>query len=220
MDNEANRLDDIYAAQILQPLLSGGAYLPITSSSMNLRSVAVILNDILINRRTNIIEFGGGITTFLIARMIELNNIPAKLYTVDEDLNWLKVIEETLQNESLDRHVELIHAPLCPTDLALNNINWYDTKQLDSCLSNIQFECVIVDGPSAWRPEIALSRYPALPYMANKLAPNFSLFLDDFNRDGEKQIIENWENRFKIKFTEINNTLAGFFAGQFFNVGL
>jgi hypothetical protein len=75
----------------------------------------------------------------------------------------------------------------------------------------------IVDGPGAWKPEIRLSRYTALPFLINKLAKNFSIYLDDINRKGEKQVLSLWKKKYTMKFEKINDTSAVFIKGKKLN---
>lgn len=78
-------LKDVFSQNLLSPLIAGYPYLPSTYASVDFQSLPVLMNDIIINQRKSIIEFEGGISTFLIGRLIKLNKIEAKLYSVEND---------------------------------------------------------------------------------------------------------------------------------------
>ncbi|MCW3064342.1 MAG: Methyltransferase domain, partial [Solirubrobacterales bacterium] len=61
-------------------------------------------------------------------------------------------------------------------------------------------DLLLVDGPPAFEPEIALSRYPALPVLAERLAPDATVVLDDIDRPGELAILETWERDCDFRF--------------------
>ncbi len=59
---------------------------------------------------------------------------------------------------------------------------------------------VLIDGPRAYKREIAHSRYFALPFLKDILEEKHVIFLDDANRNGEKDILQMWNNEFGIEF--------------------
>src|SRR5690606_36365313 len=77
--NNGNRLnkffsEDILSVNFLNTLMNGYPYLPFSGSSLRPFCLNHILNDIVINNRKHIIEFGSGISTILIGRLIKKNN--------------------------------------------------------------------------------------------------------------------------------------------------
>ena len=48
--------------------------------------------------------------------------------------------------------------------------------------------------------ELALSRFPALPVLADRLVPDATVVLDDIDRDGELRILEAWERDSGFRF--------------------
>src|SRR5690606_38250097 len=62
------RLEDVHALIVLQPLLVGHPVLPLTGSALRPHCLTHLINDILINRRRRILEFGTGLSTILLAR--------------------------------------------------------------------------------------------------------------------------------------------------------
>ena len=116
---------DTIAIQKLVTLSDG--YIPWTASSIRPSAIVKILNDITINERKNIIEFGSGVSTVFIAKTIR--NSGGHLYTVDHDGSWIKVVKKMLKKENLGDVVSFIHAPMNASIFSLNKSDWYDEKK-------------------------------------------------------------------------------------------
>jgi hypothetical protein len=213
-----HKIEDLSAFIIIQDLLKFAEYFPTTTSSLRFHTLATVLNDIVINKRESIIEFGAGISTLAIANLFKKNSLNYSLISVEDDINWFNYMKSFILKNNLQEHVNLIYAPLEKTSLALENNSWYSIKTLSENINNdLKFSLAIVDGPGAWKPEIRLSRYPAFPYLINFLSDNFSIYLDDINRKGEKKILSLWQKRYYMKFEKINNTTAVFIKGNKLN---
>lgn len=88
------------ALQRLQGVLSGMGYVPWTSSAVSPVAVETMLNDIVINRRSTIVECGGGVSTFLTGRLLkELGREDAHVYTIDDNQAWVDVLRDSLPCE-------------------------------------------------------------------------------------------------------------------------
>jgi hypothetical protein len=212
-------LEDIYAYLLIQDLVKFPEYFATTTSSLRFHTLAVILNDIIINKRQSIIEFGAGISTLAIANLIKKNNLECSFISVEDNEEWFNYIKSFLMKNDLGQNVKLIYAPLAKSDLALENNLWYSVQVLNENISSdFKFSLAIIDGPAAWKPEIRLSRYPAVPYLINFLSGEFSLYLDDVNRKGEKEIISLWDEKYKIKPEQVNTTSAVFTKGNKLNI--
>ena len=212
------RIEDLTAYLLIQDLLRFHEYFPTTSSSLRFHTLATILNDIIINKRESIIEFGAGISTLAIANLFKKNSLNYSLISIEDDMNWFNYMKSCISKNNLQEQVNLIYAPLEKTNLALENNSWYSIKSLSEKINkDLKFSLAIVDGPGAWKPEIRLSRYPAVPYLINFLADSFSIYLDDINRKGEKKILSLWQKKYSMKFEKINDTTAVFIKGKKLN---
>ncbi|WP_111307927.1 class I SAM-dependent methyltransferase [Confluentibacter sediminis] len=214
-NNRLNRFfsEDILSVNFLNTIIHGYPYLPFSGSSLRPFCLNHILNDIVINNRKNIIEFGSGISTILIGRLIKKNNLDTSIISIEHDLEWSQKLSQLLSNENLDGVVSVLHCPLEECKLALDNNLWYSTEILDSVTESKTFDMIIVDGPPAWIQSKGRSRYPAFPYMIDKLDENYSIYLDDAMREGEQSIIKLWEEEFLIKFKHSGNSLAYYYNG-------
>src|SRR5699024_11977254 len=75
---------------------------------------------------------------------------------------------------------------------------------------NIQgIELVVVDGPPQATGELA--RYPALPTLAEHLAPEARILFDDANRPDETRALEAWREAYPLRSEEHTSELQSRF---------
>lgn len=185
-------------------------YIPHNSSSIDFKSLSIILNDICINKRKSIIELGCGFSTLVIAKLIQLNNLKCDFITVDHDEKWLNHIKELLLNEGLDKNVNMQYMPL--------ENDWYNLQFINEVNVGLNsIDSLIIDGPPAHKHGNEYSRKPAMLKLNDYLSANCFILLHDTDRLAEKQIIKEWEKTFQIKF--INTGRSSYcIKGQSYNV--
>ncbi len=211
LEQQRRKTDDILAASIVTPLL-GPIFFPYTIYSMRPSAILIICNDIILNKRTSIIEFGSGLSTLLFARLIAMLQSEARIVSIDHNEDCLEILRSYLLREKLDHYVTLIHAPLNPCSLTSNILEWYNLQSMSNIVHS-RFDCAIIDGPPAHKPDDLFVRSPALPFLRNNLARNFSLFLDDIDRHGERRILAEWEQILGHKAMILTETLGAFIKG-------
>jgi len=213
-----NKIEDIYSYLLIQDLVKFPEYFATTTSSLRFHTLAVILNDIIINQRKSIIEFGSGVSTLAISNLIKKNNLKCSFVSIEDNKEWFDYINSFLSRNDLQKNVKIIYAPLENNDLALEDNLWYSMQALNNGISKeSKFSLAIIDGPAAWKPKIRLSRYPAIPYLINFLAEEYSIYLDDTNRKGEKEVFSLWHQKYNLKFEQINDTSAVCIKGNKLN---
>jgi hypothetical protein len=192
IQSNKTKLQEIHATEILNSLSANNArYDALTTFSMMPSTVVHILNDMVINDRKMIIEFGSGNSTIFIARLIRLLGSGIQFYSIDQDADWQDKIKRSLIKEGIEEAVTFVYAPLKDCEFQFKSQKtWYDTDILKQAIDQKLFDLVIVDGPVASIIEHA--RYPALPFLKNNLSSNKTIFLDDSNRTGEKEILAEW----------------------------
>jgi predicted O-methyltransferase YrrM len=210
------KLEDVYALALLNPLLNAFPFIPFTGASLRPFCLAHIINDIVINERRHIVEFGSGISTVVIGRLIKLNKLTCALVSIEHNQAWVEVLNRLLAREDLHHCVKVIWAPLATSNLVLDANAWYDTEVLERSLSSAVFDMVLVDGPPAWETGKGKSRYPALPFIYDRLSERCSVYLDDADRPGERDVLARWHERFPLRFTLTGNTLAFACRGEAF----
>lgn len=210
------KAEDAYCLGLLQPVLQGYPLLPFTGATLRPFCMVHIMNDIIVNNRVSILEFGAGISTVMMGRVIRKNNLKSQVITIEHSQDWFHYIKDCLRREELDKYVTVVHSPLQHCDTSLDNNQWYDTATVEREIAGKKFDMVIIDGPPAWQTGKEKARYPAVPFIIKKLSARFSIYLDDANRAGEKSLIETWEKKFHLKFSHPGKTLAHCSGGDFF----
>ena len=98
-------------------------YLPYTQSAISPSCTNLILNDIIINRRTSIVEFGSGISTLLICALLDERGIEASFISIDESLDWIETLKDTLRKKRIrEKSVNLYMHKLMSIPIDLNLI--------------------------------------------------------------------------------------------------
>jgi hypothetical protein len=193
-------LDDTHCWAILSPLLTDYPYIAFSISSMRPSCLVHILNDVVVNDRQQVIEFGAGVSTLLLARLIARNGLSTRLTSVEHDPGWAQVIRGMLERERMADPVTVVVAPLEPVTFGVADTHWYSPDSIRAQSTGATYDCVIVDGPPAWEPGKGLARYPAFPFMREHLAERCRIFLDDADREGEQRVLQLWSEMSGFEF--------------------
>lgn len=189
------------AMQQLLKLFPEGTLLPHTAWSLSPRQTLHICNEMLIDGKRHVIEFGMGFSTLCLAQLIKLKGWNAHIYTVDNSQEWVDKLMQTVRELGLVDYITPIVVPISPlnNDLAYKNQTlWYDTNQLALKLHNApKMDIVIVDGPYGGTTPFA--RYSAFPFIKPYLSSDYVVFLDDTDRSQEKEIALAWKKQFEGK---------------------
>lgn len=186
----------------LHKMFDNQLFLPLTTWSISPKEILHFCNDIIINDRKNIVEFGAGFSTICIAQLLKISKKKANFISVENNAAWAADLRRILQDMELQDFVQIIDAPITavPEKFAkAKQEKWYDTEILKTQIS-AAVDLVIVDGPFGGTTPFA--RYSAIPFLQEKLAADYSIFLDDSSRPEEKAIAQDWH---KLLGGEIRN---------------
>ena len=185
--NSVMNADNLAMLQI-EGLSDDIGYIPFTEYSLSPYTIAHILNDIIINDRKTIVEFGSGTSSIYISKLIKSNNLDAYLYSIDHDKNWQELLNVRYLNDS--KQVVFVHAPLVETkNGVLESQKWYDEIILKEVIqSNKKVDLIIVDGPPGDVSDFA--RYPAINFIINNLSDTGAVLIDDTHREYEIRIVK------------------------------
>lgn len=158
---------------------------------------------IMATRPRLIVEFGSGSSTLVIADA--LSQVGAgRLVSIEHSAHYGRQTQANLEREGLSEWVDLRIGELEPWQGEHLNtrddqtISWYPVALLGD-LQDIDF--VLIDGPPAKTCEFA--RYPAVPAVIDKLAPDAAVWLDDAVRGEEKRICQSWAEAFNCTFESV-----------------
>lgn len=133
-----------------------------------------------------VLEFGSGRGTKALARLVE--NRGGTLVSVDHDEQWHAHTTAELERHGLARTASVRLCPLEDVEFYGLTGRFYDMSWLTA---DDVFDVVVVDGPPTVTSDLA--RLPALPAVAAHLSPKgFDVFLDDYEREAERKIVEIW----------------------------
>ena len=127
-----------------------------------------------------------------------------RLVAVEHDARWAQWVTGQLDREGIGSDVIVIHAPLAPHVRAEPGLSWYDdaalTGDLRTALRGGPIDLLLVDGPPAYAAGHGLARYPAMPVLRDRLAPDATVVLDDAERPGEQEVPRRWERETGLDF--------------------
>jgi hypothetical protein len=197
---------DNYALQLLD--IEQNDALPWTSSAPRPGLLSCLINDIRINRRDTIVEFGSGVSTLVVASALDPQT--QRLISFEHDEKWASLVSEQLDRLGLADCCRVVHAPLKPCGQSIDDSHWYDTSVVLDNVASLQIDVVVCDGPPAYSAGSRMARYPALPVLRGMLADRCSVYLDDIDRKAERKIAKRWSAELRIPFSY--QLLRGSFA--------
>ncbi|MDN5744086.1 MAG: class I SAM-dependent methyltransferase [Nocardioidaceae bacterium] len=135
-----------------------------------------------------IVECGSGLSTLCFALALRTFGIDGKVIALEHLEQYAAQTREQLERHGVAELAEVRTAPLEDFELGEDTMAWY-AKEAWQDLSSI--ELLLVDGPPG---DVGpLARYPALPLLHDRLAPNVRIVLDDFAREAEQEVLQRWE---------------------------
>ena len=137
---------------------------------------------------TVVMECGAGVSTLVLAKSLTHNRFGSKnsvfVFSIEQDVRAKETTERRLESWDLKTHVEILHAPTSKQgDYQL------DGAIVKECLGSKKVDWLVIDGPAG--PEGC--RASTLPSLARFCRPGTRRFLDDAFRDGELQILNQWD---------------------------
>jgi len=174
---------------IPHPVLDATTQLSWSSGAMTPAGLAAVCADAGDRVRPQVVECGSGYSTLVLARLLRARG--GRLVSLEHDAAWAERVRRELAAAGLTEVAQVVLAPLAPHPLAWAELGWYAPGAVEELPSRI--DLLLVDGPPAHEPEVKFSRYPALPALAARLAPDATVMLDDIDRSGELEILEAWE---------------------------
>lgn len=188
----------------------GIGYQPWSGAALRPSAMVGVLNEIVINNRNSVVEFGCGISTLYISKI--LSNVGGKVVSFEQDAEWAALVRNMIREYNLDSNCEIVTAPMGPCSNSLQNLEWYDERVVADSIGDTEVNLVLVDGPTAYQPGLELSRYPALNAVIPHMSKKCAVILDDINRAGEQEIVRKWEEETEFQF-KILNTKGNYAIG-------
>jgi predicted O-methyltransferase YrrM len=171
---------------------------PLTWSegAMTPAGLAAVCAEVTGRQCRRIVECGSGFSTLVLARFLHTRG--GRLVSLEHDQTWATRVRGELAAAGLAEIARVVLAPLEPHPLTCEGLRWYAQRALRSLPQRI--DLLLVDGPPAFEPEFELSRYPALPVLVERLAPDATVILDDIDRPGERRTLDGWQRGYGFRF--------------------
>jgi Methyltransferase domain len=153
-----------------------------------------------------IIECGSGVSTLVLAKSVAAYRFEpancASVLSIEQDAQVKKATEARLETSRLTDHVKIFHAPI-------SERGDYQLDALREHLGSEKVEWLVIDGPAG--PDGC--RASTLTSLARFCRPGARWFLDDAFRDGELQILNQWDRMSGIVVEGIYPIGKGLAAG-------
>jgi predicted O-methyltransferase YrrM len=165
---------------------------PFGSPAVEADCASVIVRHILRQRPQLIVEAGSGSSTVLAAAC--LKRIGSGRVVALEHLEQFAEVGRTrLRDQGLSDWGDVRYAPLEPQECNGRSVDWFATsaQQFDRPI-----DLLFVDGPPSGGTVAPQGRYPALPILADRLADEAWVILDDANRGDTKKMLARWREQF------------------------
>jgi predicted O-methyltransferase YrrM len=160
------------------PGLSGWAASP--------RALRAVLEAVWRGRAELVVECGSGSSSVWLGYAVEQLGA-GRVVALEHDERYLALSADLVRAHGLEDVVEVRHAPLEPWRSGEETYSWYDTAKLAD-LNGIGV--LFVDGPPG--PIGPQARYPALPVLLPRCAPEVVIVLDDAERSDERLLSDRW----------------------------
>lgn len=187
------------ARVVPHPVLNAEAQLGWSDGAMTSKGLAVLCAEVAGRERPTVVECGSGYSTLLLARLLQARG--GRLVSLEHDPLWARRVAGELVAANLEEAATVVLAALETHPLGRNELPWYSEPALSAL--PLRIDVLLVDGPPAFTPATALSRYPALPALGDRLACDATVLLDDIDRDGELEVLEVWEREGDFRFEVI-----------------
>jgi predicted O-methyltransferase YrrM len=132
------------------------------------------------------VEASSGVSTIVAGYCLQKNG-SGHLISLEHDAQYFEQSRRLVAAHQLTDVVTVVHAPLEPHTINGKEWLWY---RLNDLLPDAPIDLLFVDGPP--QNTQTLARYPAVPLLAGKLAPNAMVVLDDGKRRDERTAAELW----------------------------
>ena len=151
-----------------------------------------------------VVECGSGSSTVVLAQCLRALG-KGRVVSIDHDPEYARRTTEMLQQRGLNDVATVITAPLADRELDGGSVRWYDA-QFEPLIQG-SIDVLVVDGPPGDTARRA--RYPAVPLLRRKLAPECRILMDDGDRPDEYAIAHAWHALLGAKLTYLEGGRGG-----------
>jgi hypothetical protein len=190
--------------------------IPSTVVSLQPSTINWIVNDIIINQRSRILELGAGTSTQIIAQclsQISNDKVDRRLLSIEENAEWASHVSKVISSNGNQKHASVSHVPRANGPGGF----WYDETALNAVLADFKPDLLIIDGPAIKREKRTADRSRVFHFFRDRMAESYTIFIDDTIRKAERQLTKDWAEYVGIKPFFYNSYLGFIKKGDGFN---
>ncbi len=165
--------------------------------------VKILISLILELKPETLVELGSGVSTLVGGYGLEKNG-KGRLLSIDHDMPFAEITRRNLVLHGLETVAAVHEAPLQNQVFEGEERIWY---AINPGILPDSIDLLVIDGPPASiRSDI---RYPSLPFFFDRLSDCAVVLLDDAAREGEKDMVRRWTERWPCFTAEFVDTEKG-----------
>ena len=145
---------------------------------------------VLSRKPATVMELGSGASTIVIAYCLKRLG-SGRIVSVDHEARFAGITAGLIEEHGLQDFATVLHLPLSPVMIEGREYLWYSMNDFEL---KAPIDCLVIDGPPYHVHPLA--RYPAIPLLLDRLAPEAAILLDDALRPEEKRIARMWQSEF------------------------
>lgn len=158
----------------------------------------IIARHALKQKPATIVECSCGASTLVLARCAQINGT-GHVFSLEHDPKFAAITRQNLEDAGLGDWATVLDAPLQALPDHPNH-RWYDV----SALTDVEkIDMLVVDGPPTHVNRLA--RYPAAPVLKQRFSTPCDIFLDDADRDDEREMVQKWIAEFDNDSLTVKN---------------
>jgi predicted O-methyltransferase YrrM len=151
-----------------------------------------------------VVECGSGTSTIVIGRCLRALG-HGQIISLEHEAEHARSTSDLVRLHALDGVVTVVTTPLIPVNTGTESGLWYGTEY--ERLITDPIDVVLVDGPPGSVGPRA--RYPAIPVLKSRLAPECWVLLDDGDRPDERAIAHAWRSELNGKLLYLEGGRGG-----------
>jgi predicted O-methyltransferase YrrM len=176
--------------QLLPRVDTSGPRFPMSGGwAMDAEGLLALSDLIDAHRPQKVLEIGSGASTSWMGTFVQRHG--GSIVSLEHQRVYAEKTARAAAALGLQDTVDVRLAELKPVTLGEREYLWYDQDVLRD-LQDI--DMLVVDGPPKATGEDA--RFPALPLLVERLAPQCVVVIDDFQRPAERAMVERWIEQF------------------------
>lgn len=151
-----------------------------------------------------VVECGSGNSTVVIGRCLRALG-RGRVISLEHDPAYARRTSELVRLHALEDVITVVTAPLAAREADGRAAAWYG-PEYEPCLTE-PIDILLVDGPPGSAAPRA--RYPAIPILKPRLAPECWILMDDGDRPDERAIAHAWTNELGAKLSYLEGGRGG-----------